>query len=351
MVLLSGMNLFGDEPDCVIPDRTLTPQMPKTAAYNAPSYIEARWDVFFTGNFTYWSASQENLELGLISDVPSGSFSFNGAMVEQNFDFAPGFQFGVGTNTGYDNWDFYSQYTWFRNTDTVTTSLDTTSTQRLYPMWGKPNGTSARYFYGQEKWKLSMDFVDIELGRSCYAGTALTLRPSLGLRGAFIRQYLNTSYLNEASSLIAHNVYIAQKSHSWGVGPKASLYSSWMLGQGVRLYGNGSTDILFTRYTTVNTHQKSTNTAGSVIAGGITDVNETDVDYVRTHLDLEIGFGWGTYFYANQYHFDISAGYDFQVFFNQNMFRGFSDDASFNSSLPHGDLFVQGLTVSARFDF
>jgi hypothetical protein len=124
-----------------------------------------------------------------------------------------------------------------------------------------------------------------------------------------------------------------------------------MLGQGVRLYGRGVGDLLFTRYTTLGTSQTATDAAGEVIGGGITRLTQTNVDYLRPHLDLEIGFGWGTYFYGNRRHVDLSAGYDFQVFFNQNMFRGFSDDSSFSSSLPHGDLFLQGLTLSARFDF
>ena len=38
-------------------------------------------------------------------------------------------------------------------------------------------------------------------------------------------------------------------------------------------------------------------------------------------FDLELGLGWGSYFWGNRYHFDIQAGYDFQVFFSRTSFN------------------------------
>src|SRR5689334_20656896 len=37
--------------------------------YSAPARIEVRgtWDVYATGSFLYWQASQENMEIGIIS--------------------------------------------------------------------------------------------------------------------------------------------------------------------------------------------------------------------------------------------------------------------------------------------
>jgi hypothetical protein len=328
--------------------------VPKVAAYNAPSYINVcrNKNVYFTGNFTYWSASEENLELGVLNDTSDAAFDLNGHMVTQNFGFAPGFQVGIGSNLSRDNWDVFAQYTWFRNTDTVTTSLDPAGTKELIPLWGKPEATNPSYFFGQEKWRLEMDLVDVELGRTYYVGTALTFRPCLSIRGAFIRQRVDTDYQNETTSFLGHhNVSVTQKSNSWAVGPRAGLYSSWLVGRGFRVYGSGSGDILFTQYTQLDLTQEATTSAGVVPAGGVSSLQENNVNYLRAHLDLELGLGWGTYYADGRYHFDLSAGYGFQVFFNQNMFRGFSDDLSLSATLPNGDLFIQGLTVSARFDF
>jgi len=352
VTLLGGMNVFADDCGCAPPPtRTLCCQIPQIAAYNAPSFIDACMDLYCTVDFTYWSASQENLELGVVSNVASGLVAIDGTLVNQNSDYAPGFQLGFGADLGFDNWNFFTEYTWFRNTDTVTTSLDPAGTKVLYPVRGKPLGPFDRYFYGHERWNLGMDFIDAEIGRAYYVGSALTFHPTLGLRGAFIRQELNVNYLNEASGLPAHNTHISQSAHSWGIGPRVGFCSSWMLGKGFRLYGDGSGDLLFTRYTTLNFNQKISNEVNAIIDGGIIDIKERNIGYLRTHLDLELGFGWGAYFYANRYHFDIAAGYDFQVFFNQNVFRRFTDDSSYSSILPNGDLFIQGLTISAQFDF
>jgi hypothetical protein len=75
---------------------------------------------------------------------------------------------------------------------------------------------------------------------------------------------------------------------------------------------------------------------------------------LRTHLDLEFGIAWGSYFDNNNWHVDLSAGYGFQVFFNQNMFRWFASTyygSVAQSVSPNGNLYMHGLTASARFDF
>jgi hypothetical protein len=95
----------------------------------------------------------------------------------------------------------------------------------------------------------------------------------------------------------------------------------------------------------------------NVVAGGTNPITTNasvsqEIDYLRTHLDLEMGFGWGTYFDDNNWHVDLSAVYGFQVFWDQNMFREFSNSTmQAKSFAPNGNLYVHGLTLSARFDF
>jgi hypothetical protein len=73
---------------------------------------------------------------------------------------------------------------------------------------------------------------------------------------------------------------------------------------------------------------------------------------LRTHLDFELGFGWGSYFDNNNWHIDLSASYGWQVFFAQDMFRHFESTSYIGGNTnPHGDLFVQGLTATLRVDF
>lgn len=327
---------------------------PVTAAYNAPSRVQLldRWDLFFSGNFIYWNASEENLELGVVSDTSNALYSVNGNIVNQDFTYAPGFQIGLGGNLNRDHWDVFFQYTWFRNTDTVTTSLDAASGEVLYPFLSLPDVANPTYLWGEEKWHLAMDIIDAEIGRSYYVGTALTFRPFFGARSAFIRQSLDVDYRNETTQFLNfRNVSVDQTTHSWGIGLRGGVNMSWCLGKGVRMYGDGSADLLFTQYTKLRWDQQATNAAGATPTGGLFTLRQKDLNYLRPHAAFELGFGWGDYFYSRKFHFDISAGYGFQVFFNQNMFRAFMDDQGLHGTLPNGDLFIHGMTASTRFDF
>jgi hypothetical protein len=68
---------------------------------------------------------------------------------------------------------------------------------------------------------------------------------------------------------------------------------------------------------------------------------------------MEMGFGWGRYFDNNNWHFDLSAAYDWQVFFNQNMLHSFSSSYEMiaKNTTVNGNLYVQGCTITARLDF
>jgi len=39
-------------------------------------------------------------------------------------------------------------------------------------------------------------------------------------------------------------------------------------------------------------------------------------------FEAAIGFGWGSYFNDKRWHFDLTAGYEFQFYYNQNAIIG-----------------------------
>lgn len=126
--------------------------------YNAPARIDVRssWDLYVTGRFLYWQAREENLEIGLISrndpegisvtaDTPFTTFYVNNMNVaNQRFTYRPGFKIGLGANLDNDNWDAYTEYTWFHSSTTGRVNpltRDTASTpppngEYLYPIQG-----------------------------------------------------------------------------------------------------------------------------------------------------------------------------------------------------------------------
>ncbi len=357
-------------------------------AYGAPALIDVRnsWDLYATGSFIYWQASQENMEIGLISEndpegkitgTPDNPFTThyvnNMSITSPNFTYRPGFKLGFGAKLNWDGWDAFAEYTQFHGTiktgvkplipSTQGAGASHPNGQYLYPIQGNPGtGSESGYFFqdANQSWTLKMDFLDISLGRAYYLGTKLTVRPFLGARGAWVRQNLTTSYNGSTSYTDANssdngyfNATATNFYASWGVGPRFGFESNWMIGQGLRFIGNGSADVLYTRYS-LHVEQQATDNSTDYVnnpIGANYSVSQ-EIDYLRTHLDLEMGLGWGMYFYHNDYHFDLSATYGYQVFWNQNMFRNFVNFGSPGTSIaPNGDLFVHGLTMTARFDF
>jgi len=342
--------------------------------YNAPASIQVvdSWDVYATASYIYWQAQQENIEIGMISkNVPEGledtpfttNYKNNISVTNPNFTYRPGFKFGIGANLNRDDWDVFAEYTWFHGgigsgVTPLTPNTSTTSIpngEYLFPLQGQFNDTTDFFKNADQAWRLKIDFLDLSIGRSYYSGTRLAVKPFFGARGAWIRQALRTTYSAENivfTNTTAQQAEFNDSSTSWGVGPRAGVESSWLLGYGVRLIGNGSADILYTRYETQSNDQGTHVTVPTVnpIAQNIS-ISQT-VDYLRTHVSMEMGFGWGSYFDNDNWHIDLSANYGFQIFWNQNMFRNFENTPDITKSFaPNGNLYIHGLTVNGRLDF
>ena len=313
------------------------------AAYNYPARTQTRcpWDFFACGSFIYWQPVQENMELCFITDNTS---FMDGRFVNVDFDYKPGFQVGLGMNFDYDNWESTLEYTWFHGTHSQSASVDPTQ-QTILALTGNPQVTAQDWDQARESWRLNMDFLDLDLGRTYYVGMKLMFRSAFGARGQWIRQRLTASYTKTDPANPLGTAEVCQRTNSWAVGPRATLKTSWMIGEGFRLFGNGGADIVYTRYTKLRESSQS-DSDGVVVYKMYAQQNK--LGYPRPHLDLELGIGWGTYLDCNNWYMDFSAGYGFQAFFNQNMFRKYTeanyggrDRAS--SFVPNGDLFVLSL--------
>jgi hypothetical protein len=293
-----------------------------------------------------------------------------------DFRYQPGFKAGLGMNLQMDDWDGYVEYTRIHGTHSASSNgpLANPLTPSILATRGHPFLTSSSLGAGQlfnSAWghyRNNLDFADVEMGRTYYVGKSLVFRSALGARGAWILQNFHVGYSNktlaaarDASTLIVSlpslfNVY--QRSHSWAVGPRVGMMMDWMLGCGVRFFGSGYGDILYTKYKVQDksvllprVNNTGTNTT-LLIGNPVSIITRDKVGLLRTHLDLELGLGWGSYFDNNNWHIDLSASYGYQVFFGQNMFREFESAGRIGGNfLPNGDLYVQGLTATARLDF
>lgn len=351
-ILFVAISAFGEE-SYLTSDQTLEQKpemMPAQMGeiYNAYARIRVRssWDAYTVGSFTYWQPIQENMELAIVTNSSNAIDFINGSVVNMDFDYKPGFKIGLGLDFFHDKWTGYAEYTWFRGSQHVSKNVNTNAanpTIELDPLWGAPNNNL--YVIGSENWQLDMDFVDAEFARCFHVGTRLSFQPFFGARGAWIRQRVHVNYQVPISSIEEN---IREKAQSWGIGPRTGLHSNWILGQGFRLFGNSACDLLYTRYLHLSYQEHETTANTTTIRGA---VHQKDLDYLRTHLELELGIGWGSCFYRKRWHIDLSAGYGFQVFFHQNMFRHLCTNSADSTFVPDGNLYMQGLTATAQLNF
>jgi hypothetical protein len=311
-------------------------------AYNAPARTDVRgsWDLYLTGGYICWQPVEENLELGTVSSL---SNLLNGSVAKMNFKYKSGFKVGLGFFPCWDNWDLYSQYTWLRGRHSIHATAHTGQT--IIPYWGAP-GVLTQISSGKSRWRLELDIIDLNLGRSCYVGTNLTLRPFFGARAAWIHQKYVATYNPIIGTLQQTPYQNRNTSTSWGVGGETGVLANYLMGCGFRFIGSVEADILLSSYN-LRTKQDSPVAPSTLLI----DLREHHLFYLRPHFDLELGFGWGSAFCNHNYHVDLLATYGFQVFWNQNMFRSYGGYLGTRNPVPNGDLFVQGLTVESRFDF
>jgi len=307
------------------------------AAYNAAARVDVQcsWDFFVTGSFIYWHVDQDAMDLA----YPYAGGVAVGTVLDQKFDYKPGFKVGLGVNFDHDNWVGFVEYTWFhQKTDLGTTVAPDGDTWHTTSWFDARTNVTAI----SSKWKTNLDILDATLSRPYYQGRKLTILPFAGLRGAWIRQNLKIDATTDATDYYSKN-----HSHSWAVGALAGVQAHWLLGWGFRFEGDVSGSVLYTRYTKVSTNEY--NTVGTSFG----NLNLHGYNTVRPMAGLTAGFGWGSYFDRQNYHFDLLATYDFNVLWSQNMMRhaaNLANSASGIAAQP-ADLHLQGVTVTARFDF
>ena len=347
-------------------------------AYNAPAIISVNpkerkagspnINLFVDASFTYWWAGEDGLTLaertvidpttGVIYSTPKTS------VLTQSFSYQPGFKIGTGV-VGYQEWTVFGEYTWFRGkthkesgplsgtSPTATRLLGdaATSGNNVWSVdgWflqvtdeGKPLSGPAI----SSSWDLDLDLIDLLAGRPFYQGRHLSISPFGGLRSALIRQSINlklTESPDTTGTLTPQPIESRNHSNSWSIGPMGGCEVKCLFPMGFRLEGDFAASLLYTRYTSI----KHSEDVAFTDYGPGPYTASSKYTCVRPIAEAGLGIGWGSYLCHHDYHIDCFAGYDFKIFWAQNMIRQLLADRSSSA----GDLFLHGLTVTARFDF
>ncbi|MES2200486.1 MAG: Lpg1974 family pore-forming outer membrane protein [Chlamydiota bacterium] len=344
-------------------------------AYNqsANYKIDDSYDIYFTADFIYWNLQQDSMRVGnLLDPDSSGSLGLLNGENETVFNsgkYKPGFQVGLGFNmNGMDGWNLYSEYTWYQNKHSNT--VDAGSGEGIALSFikdGAPEGITDDIVLANSvstDSKYHFNNLNLELQRPFYFGRKLTANFGAGLRALWISQTVTgsasglTAYEADSSSsgtsIVGQSASFHQK--SWGLGPRFELDTNWMLGWGFRILANIAESVLYTRYTTLTgkidggVSEVGTTADFTSTVGGANDTecsSSSNYNTLRAITETSLGLGWGSYFGDNNdFHFDITASYEFNIYWNQNMYG-----MVVNGHGSPGNTYLQGLNIAARFDF
>ncbi|HEU64834.1 MAG: hypothetical protein KR126chlam4_00503 [Candidatus Anoxychlamydiales bacterium] len=303
------------------------PKPPETSAYNQSARVNVcgAKDAFVTGSFIYWEALEQGHYLVLLRNDSSTPTRQQAVNIDYEFD--PGFKVGIGYNFKYDDWTTYVEYTRYHSRNSFSKTRPSWATTQVY-FWLSSNDLANEY---RSNLKIELDILDLELSRSEYRGQKLIFSPFWGLKGGFIDQSFTFTAVFTSSNL-SNTV----KSDSYLIGPRIGFYTKWLFGKGFSLNGKAAASLNYQKF-----HNMSASFQNMKI----------DNDYVVSPIvELLLGFNWGSYFDKNHWHFDIFAGYEVQVLWNQNMIVK-ERILSANANIDSEQLTLHGLNVGARFDF
>jgi hypothetical protein len=302
--------------------------------------VENGADVFITADLIFWEATQKGYDFAYSHPI-TGSSS-KGTVYYANFQFDPGFQAALGLQLGHDGWDTLVNYTWF-HPQHKTRNFSDTSDDLLYSQVGNEDSI---YINGKLYYQYELDVIDFEIGRNFFISQYLSLRPFLGLKTAWNRQY-SKQYFDAAD----FNYLIRLSQKSFEIGPRAGANAHYTINSNWSLYAN-------TAFSALSNDCKNTAQATEVADDGAeTLLSNTSDKQVITQPVLELGLGiqWDIWSDTEEYHLGLSAGYDFQ-FWNNNLYTRVpiinQDTQSISSlDLKSGDLSIQGLNIKIRLDF
>jgi len=316
------------------------------------------WGLYVIGDFLYFQTRENGLEYGCVTrnsvnpdtQALDGNFGAKGDWKNLQPGYNPGFRVGLGYETPYDNWDV--QLTWMRYTNSTDSSIRSlpppVGNVREFIVSPLLNGVGNPLVLGSAKadWDIKLNCIDLSLGRQFFAGKYLVLQPYADLRGAWIEQkihvlYNDIFYNNVAQPTPFIDVRILDK--FWGVGLVGGIDSEWRLGQGVYVFGNFSSGIL---WSSLRLKHKET-IIGNFVRANLREYLH-DLNLVA---NASAGLAWSSTFCKDRCFINLHAGWEEQFWLNVTQLVRFVETPSQIFFREQDNLGLGGLVLGADFGF
>jgi len=330
--------------------RDITPQ--------APPQVTNWADPYLTAEFIYWKAYEENIHYaytGAISTTTANASE--GRVKSPDFGFEPGFKLGFGLKFNHDGWDLYGNWTWLNEFDGhshVGSGANSVAHGAYHTVTTASPGVlgdlTANTFHTD--WTMHFNALDLELGRNFYISPRLTLRPHFGLKFGWVNQNYHVkmsdfSVLEGVTGLIPPSAAsVKMEQDFFGVGLRTGLDTVWYFAKHWGLYADFAFAALWSSFDTHRTdHLAGIDAVTTLEVAKVQNLHvKRDLNTLTEVLELGMGFRYDTTFFLGDYDFYIQAGWEEQIWFNQNQFLDTVDTRT-------GNLTFQGLTVKTGIMF
>ncbi|MGE0670781.1 MAG: Lpg1974 family pore-forming outer membrane protein [Parachlamydiales bacterium] len=307
---------------------------------------------FLTADFLYWRADLDGIPIAVKGNNASLGYQNKMKIIDMDFDWNPAFRVGLGGILGGDSWDLKAEYT--RYTNHSERSAHVSGDNALIPLWATVTNKQSGIFvlngvasHATGHYHLNYNVVDLELGRNYFVSRAISVRPFIGARGAFIYQHTRYHYtgLTFAEGANYSPLTTKGKSNYQGGGIRAGFNAGWHFNRYWSFFSEISGSLLYGRFDTAENMTTKNNSMTSHLSG--------DFNAARPNIEIILGLQWETYFCKDRCRFSLGLGYEFVEWFLMNQFPrefapGYLNGAS---GRFHGDLGLQGGTLKGRFEF
>lgn len=304
-----------------------------SCGYNASSKtFKKNYDIYVEAEALIWQPKEQALDIALINTTNKANPS---KILNTHFDYSPGFKISLGSDFTLQAWDLWADYTKLKTENHAEKNVDLARASLLnYWSFFSPSGLNKI----KSKWFLDLQTFDLSFGRSYFVGKKIIFHPFFGLRSGWIDQRMKVS-----SSNLANDYLFKAFSKSWLTGPRIGIKTNWLVGRGFSLFCNADASIFYQHFIL---RMKEQNLTGLILFQA-KNVEKT----INSNVDLSTGFDWGHSFCNNKWSLVFSAGYEMQVFWNQNKIRTFVEELKNETNLQSGNLMPHGFIVSLKSSF
>jgi hypothetical protein len=294
----------------------------------------------------YWHASAEASSVWSNAAYPGSSFSAENVP----FDWSPGFRVGFAHQWDEQSWEVKLYWTCFRTSQDARVAIDSGQTGAVVPEFfsglvGSMADKVPLFNQGSIDWNLAYDTIDLEVGRSFAIGQWAWIRPSLGIKTAFIKQdvHLNLARPDATEPLLSLSAEEDIAHDFWGIGPSFAVSGGWSLPRcrNLSLVGSFAADLLFGQWNVNDAYHRT----------DLVPVPETYEAFTTSMTNSYLGTPVLRYFLGLQWVrqgtvcLNAYVGYELQWWANQQRILAFQQ-------LPmHGDLTFEGLTCGVSVGF